>query len=312
MNWPGVTVANWTRFRQWMDAMLLRSRPDQVVYGFRGQSDVAWGLRPSLARLLERRPVAQAMEIEKAALAEFRAKALLHLPTNIAARTTDVMGWWTIMQHYRAPTRLLDWTFSPYVATYFAVAQGWGTDGVVWYFAGKILDEEMEALGWKLKSEGWWDSNEQIAKYTDETFFREDPPSRLSFVNRRDREERMVAQQGAFTVSPNPLDDHAQVIGQALAGRGRPEFGRLIIPKQQKPAFLQHLRFMNISANSLFPGIEGLGLSVDELVRLFPPPPPPPPSSSPFATSEFSTEVRLPPPLPPLMSPFATSYIVVM
>ena len=50
----------------------------------------------------------------------------------------DKLGWLAIMQHYGAPTRLLDFTYSPYVALYFALrnrieresdfAEVWGLD----------------------------------------------------------------------------------------------------------------------------------------------------------------------------------------
>jgi hypothetical protein len=98
----------------------------------------------------------------------------------------------------------------------------------------------------------------------------------------------MVAQQGAFTISPNRLDDHARVIEQALAGRDSTQFGRLVIPRRRKPDFLHHLRYMNISANALFPGIDGIGQSVEEMIRLFPPLPPPPP---PFGTFVAATSI---------------------
>ena len=37
------------------------------------------------------------------------------------------------MQHYGAPTRLLDWTLSPWVAAYFAVSD-LQDDGEIWAF----------------------------------------------------------------------------------------------------------------------------------------------------------------------------------
>jgi len=53
-------------------------------------------------------------------------------------QTDYKLGWLAIMQHYGAPTRLLDFTYSPYVALYFALrnreknesdyAEVWGID----------------------------------------------------------------------------------------------------------------------------------------------------------------------------------------
>jgi hypothetical protein len=226
------------------------------------------------------------LEIETAAIEEFHAQAVLHLPTNILSRTTDFTGWLTIMQHYRAPTRLLDWSASPYVAAYFAIAQGWGprgSDGVIWYFSGGDLSRVMTALGWspQLEHPPGINSDEHLSKI----FKIPSPPLGLILMQRREREERMVAQQGVFTISPDPLADHAQVIETAGAGRTPGWFGCIVIPKEQKPGFLHQLRFMNISANALFPGIDGIGQSVEELVRLFPPPPATPPPGTSVVTT---------------------------
>ena len=43
----------------------------------------------------------------------------------------DDFHWLALMQHHGAPTRLLDFTWSPYVAAFFALERTLG-DGVVW------------------------------------------------------------------------------------------------------------------------------------------------------------------------------------
>ena len=45
----------------------------------------------------------------------------------------DLLGWLGLMRHYGAPTRLLDWTMSPFVACYFAYESLTDThDGALW------------------------------------------------------------------------------------------------------------------------------------------------------------------------------------
>jgi len=46
----------------------------------------------------------------------------------------DEWDWIFLMQHYRAPTRLLDWSESPLVALYFALVDKLqeDSDGALW------------------------------------------------------------------------------------------------------------------------------------------------------------------------------------
>jgi hypothetical protein len=43
---------------------------------------------------------------------------------------------------------------------------------------------------------------------------------------------------------------------------------KIVIPSKLKAAFLKHLHLMNVTGSSLFPGLDGLGKTVDDLVRL--------------------------------------------
>jgi hypothetical protein len=97
------------------------SSPHATNLFFRGQSNFDWLLRPVLERKLESldMDLSGFRFIENSLMGEFKrhAKAVLHVwPTN-----DDVLGWLALMQHYRAPTRLLDWTESPFVALFFAI-----------------------------------------------------------------------------------------------------------------------------------------------------------------------------------------------
>jgi hypothetical protein len=51
------------------------------------------------------------------------------------------------------------------------------------------------------------------------------------------------------------------------SGKGE-AYRKLVIPAQVKPLIIRHLRAMNITAVSLFPGGDGLGRATHELAKL--------------------------------------------
>ena len=91
---------------------------------YRGLSNAAYDLSTSLMRLGD-----GYARLEKHLLRNFRKYA-----HRDAVPNDSNWNWLTMAQHHGLPTRLMDWTFSPYVAMHFATAnlEAFGIDGVIW------------------------------------------------------------------------------------------------------------------------------------------------------------------------------------
>lgn len=97
----------------------------RVPWIFRGQEKFRWRLSPRLAREFDALPPPAGegaswdwIGLENRVISFFkeRARRVLVTPPD----DLDLVGWLALMQHYGAPTRLLDWTSSPFVALWFA------------------------------------------------------------------------------------------------------------------------------------------------------------------------------------------------
>lgn len=230
---------------------------DQLVRGsqfrrwiFRGQIDASWKLECSVFRSFEdvvtvtrssqRRPknIARVTH-ESISLKKFIATARQYdLPLPLDG---DPLEWLAVMQHYGAPTRLLDATFSPYVAAAFALESG-TKDAAVYCFREKVFREVDEEHYAEVDSI----YREILSKDQKDVMYVYEP---------RQTTPRLLAQQGLFLV-PGSLNVSHERIVEAY-NLGADNAIKLIIPRKLRSEGVHHLRRMNITSTMLFPGIEG-------------------------------------------------------
>jgi FRG domain-containing protein len=236
------TVDSWLELHEllftdtWNDELrLFRSS-----YAYRGCSDARADLSSGLDRLGGDR------ELERQLMRAFRKYAA----QDAVPHDTD-WDWLALGQHHGLPTRLLDWTYSPYVALHFATQNTakYDRDGVVWCLdytrAHEQLPEELKAV---LRAEG-------AQVFTTELLAEAAPELRdlerydagfVLFVEPPSFDSRIVNQYALFSVVSSPgtrLEELAQ---------------RVVIPAELKWEVRDKLDQANITERVLFPGLDGI------------------------------------------------------
>ena len=96
---------------------------------FRGVKEAHFELKPRIG-WLPLRPKAKREKVEKRLLGIFKERALLYL--DFIPR--DDWDWLALASHHGVPTRLLDWSWNPLIAAYFAVREEWKDDSVIYAY----------------------------------------------------------------------------------------------------------------------------------------------------------------------------------
>ena len=188
-------------------------------------------------------------------LARFRQDAhnfLTHVPGPL-----DIASWYALMQHFGAPTPLLDWTESPYVAGYFAVEDKASfrrkrerdPHSAVWAVEADLVRSREGERVIQVRSSGF-----QRITRTQRTRRRENQSVNVS-------NPRLFAQQGVFLCKLFDEASFSQLLMTMMMHEElttRPVIRRLEIGSSLRIKFLKNLRAMNIHRASLFPGLDGL------------------------------------------------------
>ena len=204
---------------------------------FRGQSE-KWRLRTSFHRR------------GRADLFRFIREDIPTLHKHLSLRTTHLFdltvpdqngAFFNLVQHHGYPTPLLDWTYSPYVAAFFAFND-----------VDKKQAEtakESDCVRIYIFNQNLWCSTFQqhIQLLTSTSHF-----SIAEFLSTNN--ERMIPQQAISSVT-NVDDIESHILSHQQ--RGKIFLTAIDIPKRERAKAMLELQYMGITAASLFPGLDG-------------------------------------------------------
>jgi len=208
---------------------------DYNVTIFRGVRDWKYELKPRVARItdfnyhsdwsLEKK--------ERDLLRIFKERAIPHLKYN----PSNEWDWLAIAQHFRLPTRLLDWSRNPLVAAYFAVEKNNNKDSAIYALTyPHYLDVDT--------------INENKDPFKFGIFTKFIPPHITN---------RITAQEGVFTIREDPT--------RPLKTSGELKIDKFIIDNNFKRELKKILYHYGIHQASLFPDLESIANHIEWMKR---------------------------------------------
>lgn len=220
---------------------------------FRGCGKAVYPLRPTLYRHVKKLTLDERLELEAKLLTWFRQRSVPYLERELR----EVWDHLFFMQHMRIPTRLLDWTESPFVGLFFA------------------LQEEADAKNnraavWVLRPDAWnrWalrdisfaggvlsPDDDEVRAYAPRTVaarLRVEPIALHGTHN----SARIAAQRGAFVAFGRNMKPMEAIFAEE--GYPRDALTKLVVRKSDRAPLLKSLLRAGVTDSVVFPDLEGL------------------------------------------------------
>jgi hypothetical protein len=242
---PVTRLEHWRDLQELLDSEYFKRGRNEYVY--RGHRRFDWTLQPTLARVSDNGVIES--ELSENHLKAFRQAIRGRVSDYELVRDHEIDELWAVGQHHGLMTPLLDWTYSPFGALFFA-------------FAGKDVPGEK-------------DNPYRSVYLLNKTYLHDNNCLEIPLVEpMKDDYGRLVNQAGLFTKSPegdtfeNVLinwlaeeDNDSSELANASENEQAAVIAKYIckvyIPNNEQADCVRFLRRMNVHHASLFPDLIG-------------------------------------------------------
>ena len=269
-------------FEKWEDCKKWHDKQNPGQFIFRGLASSGYNLESTFDRTYENRPTLKKIpkwKYEAVMLLNFKRIAHNYVETSNIPKENDILEWMSLLRHYGAPSRLIDFSYSFYNAVYFAIE------------GAKIKDkEDPEAMVWAIDID--WLSKEAYNLLKNKNIKSkvfQDPEvfnkivmngKRKIVMNRKRNKRdfvipinpfrynrRLHLQQGLF-LCPCNIE---KTFEQNLLGVPKIDKNKILkikLKKHLKNNIINDLKQMNISWETLYGDLQGVALSLNDFFCL--------------------------------------------
>lgn len=240
-------------------------------YIFRGHSDSKWKLESTLERVLgEKWSSTNARKFEEYSYNTFRSKYHIYNTTEHAPDSK--LSWLSVMQHYGVPTRLLDFSESPYIALYFALEtynpllKNHFSIYAIDYTA--VMNNSVEFI--KMKDTKFLESRDSIQSHKDRIF--DEVVDRFSYdilwvTEPIELNARMDRQSGTFLIAGNREKTIESIILSGLYDKC--SLYKFIVHYELYENVYALLRKMSINSKSIYGDLAGLAKAIKMEMQVY-------------------------------------------